>query len=158
MQEYRGYMPKAITIEWETPWSLFYKLDAEFHFTIDVCATQQNAKCLEFYTKEDDGLKQEWKGVCWMNPPYGRELPKWIEKAYKECKFSNVTTVCLIPVRSDTKWWHQYVMKAHEVRLIEGRVKFGGKDAAPFPSCLVVFHGTEPRPTVPIFSAMKVPK
>jgi len=121
---------------WSTPQSLFDELDKEFHFTLDVCATDENAKCERYFTKEDDGLSQEWKGVCWMNPPYGREIGKWIKKAYE----SRATVVCLIPARTDTAWWHDYVMKAKEIRYIRGRLKFGGsKNSAPFPSAIVVF-------------------
>lgn len=86
------------TDEWATPKQLFDKLNAEFHFNTDVCATAENAKCSRYYTKEQDGLKQEWRGVCWMNPPYGREIEKWIRKAYESalgggdsCMLSTIT-------------------------------------------------------------------
>lgn len=122
---------------WETPQDLFDKLNSAFNFEVDVCAVSETAKCNIYYTPEIDGLKQEWKGVCWMNPPYGREQVKWIEKASKE----NATTVCLIPARPDTKVWHETIFEeARGICFIKGRLKFGGsKDAAPFPSAIIVF-------------------
>lgn len=121
---------------WETPQSLFDELDKEFHFTLDVCATKENAKCERYFTKEDDGLAQEWCGICWMNPPYGRQIGKWIKKAYE----SGARVVCLIPARTDTAWWHDYVMKG-EYRFIRGRLRFGNsKNSAPFPSAIVIFE------------------
>lgn len=126
--------------DWETPQWLFDQLNAEFGFTLDVCATPDNAKCERYYTKAEDGLAQDWSGVCWMNPPYGREIGRWIEKAY-ESSLGGVTVVCLLPSRTDTKWWHEYVMRG-EVRFLRGRLKFGGsKNSAPFPSAVVVFRG-----------------
>lgn len=125
---------------WATPQDTFEKLNEEFSFTLDVCASLENAKCKSYFTKEDDGLSQDWSGVCWMNPPYGREIIKWMEKAYKS-SLSGTTVVCLVPARTDTKWWHEYAMKG-EYRLIRGRLKFGGHKApAPFPSAIVVFKG-----------------
>lgn len=126
-------------IEWETPAALFDKLDSEFGFTLDVCATQGNAKCARYYSTEQDGLRQAWSGVCWMNPPYGRVISRWVKKAY-ESALSGATVVCLLPARTDTKWWHEYCMKG-EIRFIERRVKFvGGKSSAPFPSVVVIFQ------------------
>lgn len=132
------------TDEWETPKDLFQKLDNEFHFDLDVCATPQNAKCKRFFTKEQDGLKQEWKGPCWMNPPYGRQISLWVKKALDSAR-GGATVVCLLPSRTDTQWWHSYVIAhAAEVRFIKGRLKFGGsKNSAPFPSAVVVFRGSE---------------
>jgi phage N-6-adenine-methyltransferase len=130
------------TDNWETPQALFDKLNDEFHFNVDVCADNSNAKCNKFYTKEQDGLQQNWTGICWMNPPYGREIGKWLKKAY-ESSINGATVVCLIPARTDTAWWHDYVMKG-EIRFIRGRLKFGGsKNSAPFPSAIVVFRGKE---------------
>ncbi len=127
------------TDEWATPQDLFDKLDATFHFTLDPCATPENAKCAKFYTKEQDGLKQDWGGeVIWCNPPYGREIGKWIQK----CAEHKGVAVMLIPARTDTRWWHSYIDKnpdAH-VYFIKGRLKFGdGKNPAPFPSAIVVY-------------------
>ena len=130
------------TDNWETPQALFDKLNDEFHFDLDVCASLDNAKCKKFYTKEQDGLQQNWTGVCWMNPPYGKEIGKWLKKAY-ESSINGATVVCLIPSRTDTAWWHDYVMKG-TIRFIRGRLKFGNsKNSAPFPSAIVVFRGKE---------------
>ncbi|MED4883057.1 DNA N-6-adenine-methyltransferase [Bacillus smithii] len=123
---------------WSTPQDFFDKLNKEFNFEIDVCATAENAKCKKYYSPEEDGLQQEWKGVCWMNPPYGRQIGKWVKKAY-ESSLKGATVVCLLPARTDTKWWHEYCMKG-EIRFVKGRLKFGdGKNSAPFPSVVVIF-------------------
>lgn len=125
---------------WATPQHFFDALNEEFHFDTDVCALPENAKCERFYTPEQDGLKQEWKGVCWCNPPYGREIGKWVKKA-AECK---ATVVMLLPARTDTKWFHDYIYGKAEIRFIRGRLKFGGaKENAPFPNMVVVFNGGE---------------
>ncbi len=127
---------------WETPQDFFDRLDDEFHFATDVCALPSNAKCERFFTPEQDGLHQEWSGVCWMNPPYGREIGKWMRKAY-ESSLSGATLVCLVPARTDTAWWHDYAAKG-EVRFVRGRLRFGGaKNSAPFPSAVVVFRPPE---------------
>lgn len=127
-------------MDWETPPDLFNKLNAEFHFKTDVCALPGTAKCDHYFTPEDDGLKQIWIGSCWMNPPYGREIKHWIKKAYEEGQM-DAKVVCLIPARTDTQYWHDYVMKASEIRFIKGRLKFvGAKHGAPFPSAIVVFE------------------
>jgi len=125
--------------DWETPQRLFDKLDAEFHFTHDVCALPKNAKCRSYFTPREDGLLQDWKGVCWMNPPYGKEIEKWMQKAFFEST-RGVTVVCLVPARTDTEWWHKYALQG-EIRFLRGRLKFQGADAtAPFPSAVVVFR------------------
>ena len=91
---------------------------------------------------KQDGLQQNWTGMCWMNPPYGKEIGKWLKKAY-ESSINGAIVVCLIPARTDTAWWHDYVMKG-KIRFIRGRLKFGGnKNSAPFPSAIVVFSGKE---------------
>ena len=126
---------------WETPQDLFDKLNNEFHFTLDVCATPENAKCEEFYTKEQDGLKQPWKGTVWCNPPYGRQIGEWVRRAFL-ASVSGSTVVMLLPARTDTKWFHDYIYRRNnvEIRFIRGRLKFGGnKNSAPFPSMVVVF-------------------
>ena len=125
---------------WETPQNLFDKLDKEFNFTLDVCATDETAKCNNYFTPKENGLIQEWKGNCWMNPPYGREIGIWIKKAWEESK-KGTKVVCLIPARTDTKYWHEYIFTyAAEIRFIKGRIKFGNsKNSAPFPSALVIF-------------------
>ena len=124
---------------WATPQNFFDKLNKEFGFTLDVCAISENAKCSAFFTPGLDGLKQDWNGVCWMNPPYGREIGSWMRKAY-ESAMNGATVVCLVPARTDTAWWHNYAAKG-EVRFIRGRLKFGdSENAAPFPSAVVVFR------------------
>ena len=126
--------------DWETPQALFDKLNEEFSFNTDVCATTENAKCEHFYSPEDDGLEQDWRGVCWMNPPHGRDISRWMKKAYEE-SLKGATVVCLTFARTDTKWWHEYAMKAAQIRFIKGRVRFEGADSsAPFPSVIIVFR------------------
>jgi len=142
--------------EWPTPPDIFAELDREFGFTLDPCATAENAKCAKFYTRAEDGLAQSWAGeVVFMNPPYGRAVGAWIEKAYRESQ-NGATVVCLIYARTDTHYWHRYVMRASEIRLIRGRVRFGGAGRpAPFPSAIVVFRpGVEPSGT-PRLAAMR---
>lgn len=125
---------------WTTPQDFFDKLDEEFHFTLDVCATVDNHKCDTFFTKETDGLKQDWKGTVWMNPPYGREIKTWMKKAH-ESAIAGATVVCLVPARTDTVWWHSYCI-GWTVRFIKGRLKFGGhKNSAPFPSAVIIMEG-----------------
>ena len=125
---------------WATPSEFFARLDKIYHFETDVCATAENAKCPRFFTKEDDGLSQEWTGICWMNPPYGRQIGAWMRKAY-ESSIDGATVVCLVPARTDTAWWHDFAMKG-DIEFIRGRLRFGGhKNPAPFPSALVVFKG-----------------
>ena len=124
---------------WSTPRDFFDDYNAIYHFDVDVCATAENALCAKFYSPEDDGLSKEWNGVCWMNPPYGREIGKWMKKAY-ESSLHGATVVCLVPARTDTAWWHDYAMKGN-IEFIRGRLKFGSsKNSAPFPSAVVVFQ------------------
>lgn len=129
---------------WSTPQDLFDKLNDEFNFTLDVCATAENAKCINYFTKEDNALKQEWAIThtrIYMNPPYGRGIFEWVKKAY-DTSLTGPTVVCLLPARTDTAWWHDYCMKG-EIRFIRGRLKFGGhKNSAPFPSAIVIFRGS----------------
>lgn len=132
--------------EWSTPQRLFEQLNAVYKFTLDPCSTEENHKCPTFFTREDDGLTKSWKGhSVFMNPPYGRVIGKWIEKAYKESRDSYTTVVCLIPARTDTRYWHDYCMKANKIYFIQGRVKFENSEkelnSAPFPSAIVVFNG-----------------
>lgn len=125
---------------WATPQDFFDALNTEFGFMLDVCALPDNAKCVRYFTPEEDGLKQPWEGVCWMNPPHGREIGKWVRKAYESAQ-AGATVVCLLPARTDMAWWHTWVVKAEEVRFVRGRLKFGGgKHSAPFPSTVVVFR------------------
>lgn len=123
---------------WETPQSVFDNLNEEFAFDLDVCAVESNKKCEKYFSPEQDGLKQDWQGVCWMNPPYGRAIGAWVQKAF-EASLNGATVVCLLPARTDTQWWHEYCMQG-EIRLFKGRLKFGGsKNSAPFPSAIVIF-------------------
>lgn len=125
--------------DWETPLELFSQLDAIYHFDLDVCALPHNAKCDKYYTPDDDGLSKPWEGTCWMNPPYGRQIGRWMEKAYKS-SLVGATVVCLVPSRTDTAWWHDYAMRASKITYIRGRIKFvGAKHGAPFPCAIVVF-------------------
>ncbi len=124
---------------WSTPRDFFDDYNAIYQFDVDVCATAENALCAKFYSPEDNGLSKEWHGVCWMNPPYGREIGKWMKKAY-ESSLHGATVVCLVPARTDTAWWHDYAMKGN-IEFIRGRLKFGSsKNSAPFPSAVVVFQ------------------
>lgn len=125
---------------WATPQDFFDRLNEEFGFELNVCAIAENAKCEKYYSPEIDGLKQEWEGVCWMNPPYGRSIGEWVKKAYQS-SLAGATVVCLIPARTDTRWWHDYCMNG-EIRFVRGRLKFGdSKNSAPFPSAIVIFGG-----------------
>ena len=125
---------------WATPQAFFDRWNAQYGFELDVCALPHNAKCARYFTPEDDGLKQRWTGVCWMNPPYGREIGKWVQKAYQSAQ-EGATVVCLLPSRTDTRWWHSFVVLASETHFIAGRLKFGdSKNSAPFPSAVVVFR------------------
>ena len=131
----------SLTPEWGTPQDFFDELDKEFNFTVDVCADWWNAKVDNYFTIEDDGLSQKWDGVVWMNPPYGREIKLWMQKAVEEWK-DGATVVCLVPARTDTAWWHDYAMQGN-IRFLRGRLKFvafdGVKSSAPFPSAVIVF-------------------
>jgi len=125
---------------WATPQDFFDKYNEIYHFETDVCAIPSNSKCSKFFCPEQNGLKQVWKGSCWMNPPYGRTIKEWVKKAYESSR-DGATVVCLLPARTDTAWWHDYCMKG-DVEFIRGRLKFGGsKNSAPFPSAVVVFGG-----------------
>lgn len=124
---------------WATPQHLFNKLNAVFNFTLDVCALPENAKCRDFYTPELDGLKQEWTGTCWMNPPYGREIIDWVAKAAETAKQGH-TVVALVPVRTDARWFQDYCL-GREIHYIRGRLKFGNATSnAPFGCCVVVYR------------------
>jgi phage N-6-adenine-methyltransferase len=124
---------------WSTPQDLFDRLNSRFGFTLDVCAVAENAKCERFYTPADDGLAQPWTGVCWLNPPYGRTIDQWLRKANEAVK-QGATVVALVPVRTDTRWWHDYVT-AHELEFLPGRLRFGSaKHHAPFASAVVVMR------------------
>ena len=124
----REALYSSSTDEWETPQYLFDELDKVFHFTLDACATPDNAKCAAYYTPEQDGLQQPWTGNVWCNPPYGKMLPQWLEKAHQEIRENADVIVMLIHARTDTKWFHQYIYRQPGVEhfFIKGRLKFGG--------------------------------
>lgn len=128
--------------DWETPQDLFDELDKEFHFTLDAASSDLNAKCEKHYTIEDDGLSQSWAGNnVFLNPPYGRNMKDWMRKAYEESQAENTTVVVLVPARTDTAWFHDYVYGKAELRFLRGRLKFGGcENSAPFPSLVVVYR------------------
>lgn len=135
-----SYYAKSKTVEWATPQAFFDRLNHEFGFTIDVCATAENAKIPHFYSEEIDGLSQVWTGTCWMNPPYGRQIADWVEKAAMSAQ-AGATVVCLVPARTDTRWFHELCLPRGEIRFVKNRLYFGnGKERAPFPSMLVIFR------------------
>lgn len=129
------------TDEWPTPQWLFDALDREFGFTLDPCSTDANAKCPKHFTRAEDGLRQSWAGeTVFMNPPYGEQIGLWMAKAHHAAVDEKATVVCLVPARTDTRWWHAFAMK-HEIRLLRGRLRFGEASAsAPFPSAIVVMR------------------
>jgi phage N-6-adenine-methyltransferase len=139
--------------DWATPQDLFDKLHKEFDFTFDLAADSGNAKCKNYFSKEDNALLKGWRGACWLNPPYGQKgsgkLSDWVRKSYEETKDSpDTTVVMLIPARTNTKWWHNYCMRAYEIKLICGRPKFGDAEhGLPQPLALVVFkrHNGSPK-------------
>lgn len=133
---------------WATPQDFFNRYDAIYHFETDVCALPENAKCARYFTPEMDGLKQEWTGVCWMNPPYGREIGKWVRKAYESARDNLATVVCLLPARTNTAWFHDYVLPYAHIEFVRGKLRFGdAKWDAPFPSIVAVFFA-KPVPEV----------
>jgi len=134
--------------EWETPQDFFDELNKEFNFTLDPCANHHNAKCGMYFTRQEDGLERNWwywvgnekrHHRVFMNPPYGRQVGKWVQKAYEE-SFMGCLVVCLLPARTDTKWFHNYCLQG-EIRFLKGRLYFSNKGRAPFPSMIVIFRG-----------------
>lgn len=144
---------------WRTPQELFNQLDEEFHFDLDVCADKDHKLAPMENFVGNDGLERSWQGhTCFMNPPYGREIVKWIEKAVAEIYLSKhnfgpnvigadwrkTIVVGLLPARTDTNWFWNYILECDfEIRLIRGRLKFnkrGYHNSAPFPSMIVVFQ------------------
>ena len=131
-----------------TPLDFFKKLDKEFHFTLDPCSDDLNYKCTKHYTRFDDGLSKSWENeTVFMTPPYGRIIPLWVEKAYKESKKHQIIIVGLLPARIDTKWFHDFCLKSCEIRFIKGRLKFGDSgQSAPFANILVIWDGIHEQP------------
>jgi phage N-6-adenine-methyltransferase len=135
-------MASSEDMTWATPVEWFEYLDLEFGFDLDPCCTKDTAKCNDFFTPLEDGLKQSWaERRVFMNPPYGKEIVLWMRKAYEEARDNGALVVCLVPARVDTEWWHRYATKG-EVRFPVGRIKFVGpkNDSAPFPSAIVIFR------------------
>ena len=129
--------------EWSTPQDLFDKLNEEFKFTLDPCATAENAKCKRYFTAEQNGLLQDWGGgeTVFCNPPYSK-ISKWVEKAYREGHKDGTVVCLLIPARTDTKYFHRFILHRSEIRFLKGRLKFSGAQYnAPFPSMVVIFRG-----------------
>ena len=127
--------------EWPTPQKLFDELNTEFDFTLDPCSTDENHKCEHYFTINEDGLKQEWTNeTVFVNPPYSN-CKEWVFKSWFEWFYNNATVVMLLPARTDTQWFHQWVYNIAEIRFIKGRLKFGdSKNSAPFPSMIVIFR------------------
>ena len=151
--EEKGFYSKdiiktSLKDDWETPQELFEELDYCYNFTLDPCATDENAKCEKYYTLEDNGLCQSWKDeIVFMNPPYGRGIALWVKKAHEESMFNNATVVCLIPARTDTSYWHDYIFSnGYDVKFLRGRLKFErdgiSGDPAPFPSAIIIMSGS----------------
>ena len=130
------------TDQWATPQDFFDKLNEEFKFTLDPCADALNHKCEKYFTKEQNGLHQNWEGeTVFCNPPYGRETGIWVKKCHDEAQKENTVCVMLIPARTDTRWFHEFIYDQAEIRFVKGRLKFGdGKNSAPFPSMVVIFR------------------
>lgn len=146
---------------WATPKPLFDALNEEFRFTVDVAAADDTAKCSRYWTKENDSLSKSWADeVCWMNPPYGSEIRAFMVKARDEARDNGATVVCLVPARTDARWFQETVFGfgpgsfcASEVRFIAGRIAFGdARFPAPFPSCLIIFRPTPPHSGVPVMA------
>jgi len=147
MTDWKNSRPEAMftskTPEWGTPQKLFDRLNEKYKFDLDPCATPENAKCDRFFTEYINGLNVSWSGHrVFMNPPYGKHISKWVKKAYEE-SLKGVLVVCLLPARTDTRWFHDYCLKG-DIQFIKGRLCFNdGKGRAPFPSIIVVFEGSQ---------------
>jgi phage N-6-adenine-methyltransferase len=141
------------TTEWETPDNLYNELNKEFHFSLDPAANKNNTKCKLHFTKKENGLSEKWQEFdgggyvssrVFCNPPYGREVGKWVAKADQEFRSGNAELiVMLLPSRTDVKWFHQYIYNKPNVtiKFIKGRLTFkGAKHPAPFPSMLVIWQ------------------
>lgn len=138
-----GGLFSSATDEWATPQGFFDELNEEFRFTLDPAASEENHKCETFFTKEQNGLNRSWGSyTVFCNPPYGREIGKWVQKAWEEHTAHGNTVVMLLPARTDTQWFHKYIYGKAEIRFVRGRLKFGNAtNSAPFPSMVVIFRG-----------------
>jgi site-specific DNA-methyltransferase (adenine-specific) len=134
----------SASLEWPTPGDFFARLNPEFGFTLDPCATRQNAKCPTFYTKADNGLDQDWgQHTVFCNPPYDRDIGEWAKKCYQAAE-AGATIVLLVHARTDTRYFHDWIYGKAELRFVRGRLKFGdGKQSAPFPSLVAIYRPTE---------------
>jgi phage N-6-adenine-methyltransferase len=130
---------KVADNEYGTPQELFDYYDRIYKFTCDVCATPELAKCRKFFTPDQDGLKQPWRGVCWMNPPY-QNLGEWVKKAYESALQGTAVVLALLPMLSDANWFHEYASHA-EIKLLKGRLQFdGGQGYTPFSHAIFIFR------------------
>lgn len=145
-------MQKGGRQNWETPSWFFDQLDAEFGFTLDACADMHNAKCSAYLNESDNALLHDWHGVVWCNPPYGIKVGRWVKYAYEQAR-KGALVVLLIPASTDTRWWHNWVMRAREIRFVKTRIAFVGGGRAPFPSAIVVFDGTDHMPRLSSIAA-----
>lgn len=138
---------------WSTPQSFYDKLNAEFRFTLDAAANAENAKCSNYLGPgsqlAEDALTAPWLGTVWLNPPYGRGIGQWVQKAADEAA-GGATVVALVPARTDTKWWHEHALRAHQIRFVKGRIHFGDAGAAPFPSAVLVFFPWQRATKLPV--------
>lgn len=139
----KDLMFSSKTDQWATPQAFFDELNREFSFTLDPCADAENHKCDRYFTKDENGLAQDWSGNrVFCNPPYGRAIKEWVAKCYWEGHKENTLVVLLLPARTDTAYFHGYIQHRAEIRFIQGRLKFGNSQAgAPFPSMLVIYRG-----------------
>ena len=155
MSQITGLLQQPKSHEWETPIELFRELDAEFGFQLDAAASLDNTLCQHFYTAEMDALRFDWAWAesVFCNPPYGNQIGRWVEKGYEEAQ-NGATVVMLIPARTETRYWHDYVMRAAEIRFIRGRLRFSGATVnAPFPSAVVVFRAGDHTPRITTMEA-----
>lgn len=125
-----------------TPQDFYEQIAIEFPFEVDLAADAENTKCKYYYDEEANSLEQDWKGVCWCNPPYGRGVKAWVSKAAQETALNGACVVMLLVPRTDTQWFEIAASTANEIRFIKGRLQFEGQpNKAPFPSCLVIWYG-----------------
>lgn len=161
MGNFDGKFTSAIQ-DWETPQMLFDILNNEFDFDIDLAASKDNTKCKLFYSLEDDAFDHIWKGICWLNPPYGlktRNLKDWIKKAWDETRKEDCTVVMLIPTRTNTNWWHEYCMKASDIRFLRGRPKFNNSNhGLPQPLAIIIFRNAKSLINIESFDVREIVK